>query len=215
MICGVDEAGKGAVLGPLVIAAVGCECPDELTGTGVRDSKELSPAQRERLYAIVTGMCTSAVLSVPAQDVDRYRLRMNLNRCLARGHAQVIDRIAPAVAYVDACDVDAARYAHMVREHLSCSCTIVSRHNADKQFPVVSAASIVAKVERDRAVAALREVHGDFGSGYPSDEKTIAYLRDFIRDHKRSPPIARRGWKTVAALLDEEFQAKITRFFGP
>ena len=215
MLCGVDEAGKGAVLGPLVIAAVGCESPDVLEGTGVRDSKELSPAQREDLYPVIMERCSIAVLSISSADVDRHRLRMNLNRCMARGHATVIDRLTPSIAYVDACDVNAERYAQMIREYLACACTIISRHHADKTFPVVSAASIIAKVERDRAVAALRDAYGDIGSGYPSDKKTIAFLRGYIQINKKNPPIARKGWSTVESLLDEEFQVKITRFFDP
>jgi len=215
MICGVDEAGKGAVLGPLVIAAAGCASPEELEGIGIRDSKELSPSRREELFPVIIERCSTAVLSVPSADVDRHRLRMNLNRCMARGHAAVINRLAPSVAYIDACDVNAERYAHMVREYLACNCSIISQHHADTTYPVVSAASIVAKVVRDRAIAELSDEYGDIGSGYPSDGKTIAFLRAYIKSNKKNPPIARKGWSTVTSLLNEEFQVKITRFFGP
>jgi ribonuclease HII len=212
VISGVDEAGKGAVLGPLVIAAVGCESMEDLGGMGVRDSKELTPAQREKFFALITERFPFSVLSIESRDVDRYRARMTLNRCIARAHAIVIAKVGPGTAYVDACDVNADRYGHMVREFLPVECAIISEHSADKKYPIVSAASIVAKVTRDRAIAELEKDFSGIGSGYPSDPRTVSYLREYIRRYRKPPDFARKSWSTVAALLDELSQEKLTRF---
>ena len=73
---------------------------------------------------------------------------------------------------------------------------MVAEHRADRTYVVVSAASIIAKVERDRAVERLREAHGDFGSGYPSDDQTIAYLKSWVEREGKEPSFARKSWKT-------------------
>jgi ribonuclease HII len=212
MICGVDEAGKGSVLGPLVVAGVGISSEDRLADLGVRDSKLLSPKERERLYPLIRKRCTIATVTIDAQKIDSIRMEMTMNACVARAHAEVIARLAPSRAYVDACDVNCFRYAEMVKAHLSPPCEIVSEHHADEKFMVVSAASIVAKVVRDRAVLSLAKKYGEIGSGYPSDPVTIQWLSGYIADHPSPPPIARRSWKTVSALLAKKSQSTLLDF---
>jgi ribonuclease HII len=77
---------------------------------------------------------------------------------------------------------------------------IRSYHHADSRFVIVSAASIVAKVNRDKAIAKLRKVH-DLGSGYPSDKKTINFVSKYISDKKEIPSFVRKSWKPVQAML--------------
>ena len=155
MICGVDEAGKGSVLGPMVIAAVGVSAEAILADLGLKDSKLLSEKERERLYPLIKKHCKVAVLKLDAQEIDAVRNEMTLNQAVARAHAKVISKLSPSCAYVDACDVNIFRYAEMVRCNLEKDCEIVSEHHADEKFPVVSAASIIAKVTRDRAIKTL------------------------------------------------------------
>ena len=213
MICGVDEAGKGSVLGPMVVAAVGIPSEDVFSDFEVHDSKLLSPKMRERLYVIIRKRFRVATLRIDAHEIDGIRMGMTMNACVARAHAQVIDMLSPSVAYVDACDVNAFRYADMVKSHLAQSCEIISEHHADQTFKVVSAASIVAKVTRDRAITTLSKKYGEIGSGYPSDPVTIAFLSDYIDEHKQPPPIARRSWKTITAMLEKKQQSRISDFF--
>lgn len=213
MICGVDEAGKGAVLGPMVVGAVGCEREGDLPD-GVRDSKALTPRQRERLYAEITGSFPWGVVEIPAVEIDRLRQEMTMNALVARGHADAIRTLAPLplTAYVDACDVNEGRYGSTVAALLGEACTVVSRNHGDALFPVVSAASIVAKVTRDRAIEALHEENGEIGSGYPSDPATIAYLKEYIAGHGMPPVFARQSWETVARLMDRQHQATLGDF---
>ena len=162
MICGVDEAGKGSVLGPMVIAAVGIASEDALAGLGVKDSKLLPQKERERLYSLIRKRCRITTVKLDAQEIDSVRTQMTLNSAVARAHARVISRLSPSCAYIDACDVNAFRYAEMVKNNLDLECEIVSEHHADEKFPVVSAASIVAKVTRDRAICGSRKkIRGD------------------------------------------------------
>lgn len=213
MICGVDEAGKGSVLGPMVIAAVGVSSENVFAEVEVADSKLLSPRVRERLYITIRKRFRVATVRIDAHEIDEIRTGMTMNACVARAHAQAIDKLSPAIAYVDACDVNAFRYADMVKSHLEKRCEIVSEHNADRTFKVVSAASIVAKVTRDRAITALSKKYGEIGSGYPSDPVTIAFLSAYIDEYKCPPPIARKSWKTIISLVGKKQQSQLSQFF--
>jgi len=209
----VDEAGKGSVLGPMVVAAVGVPSVDVFSDLEVNDSKLLSSRMREHLYTIIRKRFRVAMVRIDAHEIDEIRKGMTMNACVARAHAQVIDRLSPTLAYVDACDVNAIRYAGMVKSHLEQACEIVSEHHADQTFKVVSAASIVAKVTRDRAIAALSKKYGEIGSGYPSDPVTIAFLSAYIDEHKTPPPIARKSWKTVTTMIGKKQQSQLSEFF--
>ncbi len=208
----MDEAGKGSVLGPMVVAAVGVSSEDILADLGVKDSKVLSAKERERLYIILRKKCRVATVKLDAQEIDIVRQDMTLNEAVARAHAQVIDKLSPTLAYVDACDVNTFRYAEMVKNHLELPCEIVSEHHADEKFPVVSAASIIAKVTRDRVIATLAKKYGKIGSGYPSDPVTIQFLNSYIDEHRVPPPIARKSWKTVSAILAKKTQSSLGDF---
>jgi ribonuclease HII len=212
VICGVDEAGKGSVLGPLVVAGISVMSEERLADLGVRDSKLLSGKERERLYPLIRKRCKIATVIIDAQEIDAIRTEMTMNACVARAHAQVIEKLSPACAYVDACDVNCFRYAEMVKSHLSSPCEIVSEHHADEKFMAVSAASIVAKVVRDREIVKLAKKYGEIGSGYPSDPVTIRWLTGYIGEHPAPPIIARRSWKTVANLLAKKNQRSLLDF---
>ena len=212
MFCGVDEAGKGAVLGPMVVAAVGSDHEDVLPGIGIKDSKQLSPDKRSKIYDEITSHCSIALRVVSAGEIDSGRKSMTMNVLLARLHAAVITDLAPDLAYVDACDVIAERYGHTVTNFLGCECRVVAEHHADEFYPLVSAASIIAKVVRDREIEALAEKYGDIGSGYPSDQRTVDFLSAAIQHSGKPPVFARASWKTVEKMISERSQASILDF---
>ncbi|MCE5338992.1 ribonuclease HII [Methanoculleus sp. UBA303] len=200
MICGVDEAGKGSVLGPMVVAAVGCRATEDLAALPIRDSKVLRPKQREALYEILFRDFSIAIVTIDAAGIDDARSRMSMNECVAELHAEALTGLRPEYAYVDACDVNAERYGRTVAAHLDFPCAIVAEHRADARHKIVGAASVIAKVTRDRAIREIGEQYGKVGSGYPSDPVTIEFLRGYIREYGNPPPCARRSWKTVANL---------------
>ncbi len=200
VICGVDEAGKGSVLGPMVVAAVGCQAVEDLATLPIRDSKVLRPKQREALYEVLVREFAVSVVSLDAAGIDEARSRMSMNDCVARLHARAIAGLRPASAYVDACDVNAERYGRRVAGFLDFPCEIVAEHRADARYKIVGAASVVAKVSRDRAIQELGVEYGGIGSGYPSDPTTMAFLKDYVREHGDPPACARTTWKTVTDL---------------
>ena len=198
MICGIDEAGRGPVLGDLVIAALGCEPGDEdfLREIGVKDSKVLSPSTRERIYeALVSRFPFEVVVITPAQ-LDKLRQKYSLNEIEASGFAYIINRLQPSKAYIDCAGASRKGFAKAVKKGLKIDCSLVVEHKADERYPVVAAGSILAKVTRDRGIRALSEMYGSIGSGYPSDPVTVEFLQRWVREHRSYPPFARRSWKT-------------------
>jgi len=212
MICGVDEAGKGSVLGPMVVAAVGCTDMDDLIALGVADSKKLSSKSREKISADIKAQFPFSIVIRTAHDIDELRRTMTMNEIVARSHAEALTPLQCTCAYVDACDVSEERYGETVSSFSPPDCTIVARHKADSLFPPVSAASIIAKVERDRIIEELSLEYGDIGSGYPSDPVTITYLTKYIRHHNQPPVIARSSWETVKNLLHQKNQSSLLDF---
>lgn len=209
MLCGVDEAGKGSVLGPMVIGVVGCNSEEDLKKIGVRDSKTLSPQQRKSLYTKIISSFPYFTVILSPKDIDRKRESMTMNDIVAAAHAEAIRAIGADIGYVDACDVNEERYAVTVSHLVGDKCRIIAKHKADVLFPVVSAASIVAKVTRDTIIESLWNEWGDFGSGYPSDQKTIDFLSRYIQKHTMAPSIARTSWATTQNLIDSLGQTRL------
>jgi len=203
LTAGVDEAGRGPVIGPLVIAGVSLEAKDlpKLVDIGVKDSKLLSAQKRETLATQIRDLALNChVVFLSPAEIDRVvetgkRLH-RLNRFEAQAMARVISVLKPDVVYVDASDVLADRFGKHIAENLDFKLKIVSEHKADKTYPIVSAASIVAKVERDRVIFYLQKKYGNMGCGYPSDSKTIKFLGDWIRKFGSYPDFVRKSWKT-------------------
>jgi ribonuclease HII len=202
LVCGVDDAGRGAVVGPLLIAGVliSRQRIQELKEIGVKDSKLITPNRRQKLYTEIIGIVEKHnIVTLSPKKIDEVvetgsKLH-RLNRLEAHAMAQVISSLRPEVAYVDASDVLPKRFGEHIAEVLPFFVRIVSEHKADKTYPVVSAASIIAKVERDNAIAKLKEKYGDLGSGYVSDPKTIEFLRQWMQTHVSYPDFIRKSWK--------------------
>jgi len=204
LIAGIDEAGRGPVIGPLVVAGVLFEesTIPKLLPLGVKDSKLLTPRRRDSLETEILKLGVGhRVLYLSPSKIDDYvlngkRLR-KLNWLEAKAMAKIVEELHPNIAYIDASDIDAERFGLQVQDLVPFPVQIVSRHHADRDNPVVASASILAKVNRDRAVAELRKAYGDFGSGYPSDPRTIRFLHEYVRDHGKFPDCVRRSWKTL------------------
>jgi ribonuclease HII len=211
LVAGVDEAGRGCVIGPLVVAGVLMkeEYLPLLSQLGVKDSKLLSPKKREALFAEIAGLEEKHhVVKLSPTEIDRavesMRKLHKLNRLEAQTMAQVINALKPDEAYVDAADVLEDRFKHHIQEGLTVKAKIISRHKADRIYTVVSAASIIAKVERDREIAALKGAYGDFGSGYLTDQKTMLFLKRWLQTHAEYPSCVRKSWKPAKQAKNEK-----------
>ncbi len=202
LVAGVDDAGRGSVIGPLVIAGVLMkegELP-KLTELGVKDSKLLSPHRRETLAIEIKRIAQKyTVIKLSPKEIDdvvqKGRKLHRLNRLEAQTMAKVIETLKPDIAYVDASDVLEERFKQHILECLSFKVEIVSEHKADRKYPIVSAASIIAKVERDKEIAELTIKYGDFGCGYPTDPKTISFLQQCLEKLGEYPDFVRKSWK--------------------
>ena len=200
-ICGVDEAGRGSMLGPLVVAGITISKSKIklLKKLGVRDSKKLSPAAREYLYKkIIETVDDYHVIRIPPRVIDKSVANHSLNHLEAKYMARVISKLSPSTAFVDSCDVNSKRFGKEISE-LTSNTKIRSYHHADSKFVTVSAASILAKVSRDRAIMRLGK-NLDIGSGYPSDPKTKMFVKKSLR-RNRDMPFLRKSWKPVQILM--------------
>lgn len=218
LVAGVDDAGRGCVIGPLVIAGVLMkeeEMP-KLVELRVRDSKLLSPRRRETLAIEIKKIAKKySVIKLSPREIDKVvqtgRKLHRLNRLEAQTMAKVIELLKPDIAYVDASDVLEERFKQHILECLPFKVEIVSEHKADRNYPIVSAASIIAKVERDKEIADLKEKHGDFGCGYPTDPKTTSFLQQCLQKLGEYPDFVRKSWKPAKKVKRENdlHQAKL------
>ena len=231
MYVGVDEAGKGPVLGPMVAAAVRAD-PESLPA-GVDDSKRVSPERRAEIAAALRAndAVDLAVASVEPAEIDAPETDMNtLTVCgqarAVRGVVRSGDRVV-----ADAGDTSEARFARRLQDGVVEaeetvdadlvggtpveSVVVDAAHGADAADPVVGAASVVAKVARDARVAAIDAAYPGYdgvGSGYPSDPTTRGFLRAYVADHGDVPPHARRSWSTCADVLAAAEQSGLDEF---
>ena len=199
MICGVDEAGKGPVMGPMVVAAVSVKNAKLIENLGFKDSKLLSSQRRLELFNLIKQNYSYEIEVINVEKIDEYRMKNQLNLLNRKAFEKVISRLNPKVAYVDAADVNEERFGREIKVNLTNpnDTDVISMHKADSMIPVVAAASIIAKQTRELEIKKLKKEIGDFGSGYPSDERTIKFLKSYFHDNSRWPPGTRKSWKTI------------------
>jgi ribonuclease HII len=208
---GVDEAGKGPVLGSMFAAAVrgpAHELPD-----GIDDSKRLTAERREQLDRHIREAegVSVGVVEIPVARIDGAEDMNTLTvAAQAEALAQVVEDGDGGI--LDAGDTSAERFAERVRERLSAEVELRAEHRADETYLLVGAASIVAKVARDEHVESLVAEYGPVGSGYPSDPTTRAFLSDYVAEHGELPACARRSWSTSEDVLAAAEQSDLGEF---
>jgi len=218
MIGGVDEAGRGPVVGPLVVAGVVFEDDIFLKDNNVRDSKKCTPKVREVLTDKIKANAISyEIVAVSASDIDDLRKVMTLNELEVDVFSRIINKLKTDVCYVDSADVNDKRFGRDISSKLSSKVEIISKHKADEIYPIVGAASILAKTTRDEHVRKialeLEEKLGfPLGSGYPADPVTMKFLRVWVEKYGDLPPYVRRSWETAKNLLNESKTKKLDDF---
>jgi len=235
---GVDEAGKGPVLGPMVAAAVLAD-PADLPAD-VDDSKRIAPSRREAIDAAVREADAVAVGVAFVEPAEIDRPDTDMNTLTVRGQARavraaldagvvadLVDPADPVRVVADAGDTSEARFARRLGEFVADGDTagddapdhpavdVSAAHGADEDDPVVGAASVVAKVARDERMAAIDAdypAYDAIGSGYPSDPATRDFLRAYVDDHGEVPDCARRSWATCDDVLAAAEQSGLDEF---
>ena len=236
MYLGVDEAGKGPALGPMVAAAVIAD-PAALPAD-VDDSKRIAATRREEMAAAFRGDPSVAVGVARVEPVEIDRPDTDMNTLTVRGQARAVrDALSepsagfdePVRIVADAGDTSEARFARRLREYVVGdgadgeaagtdalpSIDVTAAHGADEDDPVVGAASVVAKVVRDAEMAEIDAAYpsyDDLGSGYPSDPATRAFLREYVADTRDLPDCARRSWATCDDVLAAAEQSALDEF---
>ena len=215
LIGGVDEAGRGSIIGPLVVAGISIKKSkiSKLRQMGVKDSKMLTPKARANLFRLVMDMADSLCINIiNCTIVDNNVFLNRLNKLEAETMASVINNIQADKVYIDSCDVNPCRFRNYIESHLLLSSSSSSKpklysfHRADSLNVVVSAASIIAKIVRDRQIQEIRNTHHNIGSGYPSDWKTMLFIRGWVSKYKCAPHFARKSWSPLKKMLEEVTQ---------
>lgn len=204
MLCGIDEAGRGPVLGPLVVAGVLVENEHDLSNLKVRDSKKLTAERRTNLAMEIKKIAKIEICLIPALELDILQQELTLNEIETICFTEIIARLNPGKVYVDCVDTDEENFKALLLSRLNYKPDIVSKHRADDMFPVVSAASIIAKTERDSEIDRIsRELGQNIGSGYPADPNTIEFVKSWLERNGRLPPHIRNSWKTTKRLWED------------
>ncbi|MEM2926291.1 MAG: ribonuclease HII [Candidatus Bathyarchaeia archaeon] len=215
---GIDEAGRGPVIGPMVVCGVVAreDAIENLIELGVKDSKALKPSRRKELRNLIIDSVEAwEILEVSPREIDEAVRKGRLNLLEARKMAVLISRFNPDVTYVDAPSVNTKAFLRCLKGLLKVKASrmeIVAENFADERYPIVGAASILAKLRRDEVLESYKAMYGDFGSGYPSDEATIRFLESYYRAHGTFPEIVRLEWETKRNILERILQKKLDHF---
>ncbi len=219
ILVGVDEAGRGPIIGPMVMAAAAIREEDlkQLEYLGVKDSKLLSKEARKELFERLHDVLLDFRIELIEPDAIDSSLAdptSNLNWLEAETSARLVSELSPSVVYIDCPSRNIEAYSDYFKERLSAgvseNCEIVVEHKADETYRIVGAASILAKVIRDRAIEHLKEEIGeDFGSGYLGDERSRVFLE---KNFEKYPEIFRKSWKPYADLVRDKRQRRLGEF---
>jgi len=219
---GIDDAGRGPVIGPMALA--GClmdeKLEEEFRNLGIKDSKQITPKRREELAKIIKEKAETfeITLTFPSEITDKNKNGVNLNTIEAQKSAEIINKInkghGKIKVYIDCPSPNIPAWQRIVenyiknKENLEIHC----EHKADINHISCSAASILAKTTRDKEVEKIRKLVGvDFGSGYPSDPLTCKFLKDYSEKHKRDG-IFRETWSTWKTACKVKEQKKLSSF---
>lgn len=222
VLIGIDEAGRGPVFGPMVYAT--CYCPiskiETLNSLGFADSKTLNEQARNTLFDVINenseifGWMATAC---SPQDISRHMLRRekyNLNQFAHDTTISLINKVLKMKVRVKEVYIDTVGPASAYQAKLKTffpKLRITVENKADSKFPIVSAASICAKVNRDKLIQNWEFIEnktfeGEKGSGYPGDPKTKEWIRTHCDKVFGFPGLVRFSWSTCANyLLDNSY----------
>lgn len=219
LVLGIDDAGRGPVIGPMFLAGVLLNQEDEknLKSEGVNDSKQLTHPVRIKLAGLIKDTCINyKIVSSTPEQIDQSILSgINLNTLEAIKCAEIINFLISGVkekvkVIVDCPSVNTKAWHATLFQYIKEQDKIElhCEHKADANHPSVSAASILAKVAREDSVAELKKTFGDFGSGYPSDPYTKGFLKSQGKKHENSG-LFRKTWQTWKDLYPDAQQSTL------
>jgi|SRR3989344_2156563 len=220
LIIGVDDSGRGPVIGPMILAGVLIDedTEEEFRKLGVKDSKALTARKREELEKEIKkrAIAYEVTITHPSEIDGRASVGLNLNKIEAIKSAEIINKLAKKAKskevniVIDCPSTNREAWKNYLMKHIeNKELPISCEHKADVNHIACSAASVIAKTKRDAEIAGLKKKIGkDFGSGYPSDPLTIEFLKKYFKEHQKDG-IFRETWGTVANHKKEKAQKKI------
>jgi len=204
IIAGLDEAGRGPLIGPMVIAGISIDSEKiyKLKEIGVKDSKLLTPYKREKIMENIIQIAYKVrYIYISAKEIDDAVFSsLKITGLEAKYMSNIINELNPDIVYIDSPINNTSKFKNLLKEYLSKNIEIICENKADKKYLVVAAASIIAKVLRDREISELHKKYGNFGSGYTSDVRTIEFLKRKIQEGN-IPEEVRKSWITYKKLL--------------
>lgn len=216
LICGIDEAGRGPVIGPMVMAGVLIEeqAISKLKSMGVKDSKLLTKKKREHLFEKIKQTVKQyKIMIIPPKEIDNALEsdHLNLNWLEAHKAAEIINNLNPQKVIVDSPSNNCQSYTRYLKKllHNPKTLQLICIHKADLKHPEVAAASILAKVTRDREMEKIQEKYGNTGPGYMSNEITQKFLKENWETH---PEIFRHSWVSYKNHKQAKFQKTLEDF---
>ena len=214
LILGIDEAGRGPVIGPMVLAGVLMKKEDEAITRelNIRDSKLISPKRRGFLFNKVREFAVETHhVKIPAVEIDKQRKKMSLNELEALKIAELLKKFKqkPDLIIIDLPDPTAYGFIRRISKYVDIKAKVKAEHKADANYPAVSSASIIAKVVRDKEIEKIKKQYGDLGSGYPADPKTKKFIQENIN---KEYPFIRYSWETARRLKKEKKQSSLKDF---
>jgi len=211
MILGIDEAGRGPVVGPMVIcgALISEDKISALADLNPVDSKKLSPKQREWFREkLETLLDDYKIIVVEPREIDSYVVRSRLNHLETLKFLEIISFFKPDVVYVDSPILKTEKFARIISCNLDYKPKIIAENKAER-YHIVAAASILAKTTRDILIAELEKIYGDFGTGYCHDPRTVSFLNNWLQKNRALPDIVRKSWVTSKQWINKIFQTKL------
>lgn len=203
-IAGIDDAGRGPLIGPMVLAGILIDKNDvdKLKEIGVKDSKLLSPEQRESKYKKILEIVKDyKIIKVNPKEIDEavFSKTTNLNWLEADHMSEIINYLKPDEVIVDCPSTNISKFSQYMNSKIKVKTSLKCEHKADAKFLAVGAASILAKVTRDEEIEKIqKKIPDNIGSGYPSDPITKKFLKEHGHEY---PDIFRKSWETYSKFL--------------
>jgi len=211
-ILGIDEAGRGPVIGPLIMAGVMIKQGDEKKLGEVKDSKLLPHTKRLELDKKIKQHSKYHIITTPPSEIDEALLsdHLNLNWLEAHKQAEIINKLQPDKAIIDCPSINCEKYTEYLKKLLTNQkIELIVEHKADINYPVCSAASILAKVKREEEVEKLKQKYGDIGPGYPAHPLTQKFVKE---NWDKYPEIFRQTWVTYKKYAKGKGQKELGEF---
>jgi len=224
MLLGIDEAGRGPFIGPLVMCAVLMDSKNDviLKNLGIKDSKLLSKSKREEFYKILKEkklIIDYKIIKLQANEVDKSLLSVNdnLNNLELKTSVKLIKffmkKYTLDKVFLDCPSINASKYKKDLFDKVNFK-NLVVEHKADQKYVCVSCASVLAKVTRDKEISLLQKkylktIYGNLGSGYPSDVLSVEFLKKNYKKLSSDDKLFRKTWKTYTNFVNQSKQKKL------